>query len=166
MNRLIVAVMLAACLALSGCSDDKNPPPPSRRGGPGGAQAAPTPPDNRGDVLFRLPALDGRSVAVRGPVALFFFTSWCGYCKQVMPECNRMAIQARDRGWRVYGINVSETPDKAEWFVQSYRPDFPVLLDQSGQVTSQHGVTGLPTFVLVNADGRMTYKAHELPRRF
>ena len=99
-------------------------------------------------------------------VALFFFTSWCGYCKQAMPEVQRLANQAQAKGWRVYGIDVNETPDKAEWFVQNYRPNFPVLLDQSGQIASQYGVNGFPTFTLIDADGRVVYNAHELPRNF
>lgn len=169
----LAATMLAVCLTLAGCPGDEAPPPPARRSS-GGAQASsaprgnppPSAPRSGGTPLFQLPALDGRTVSVRGPTALFFFTSWCGYCKQAMPEFNRMSNLAQSKGWRVYGIDVNETADKAEWFVQNFRPNFPVLIDQSGYVANQYGVNGFPTFVLIDANGRVTYNAHELPRNF
>ncbi len=169
MRRLISAcLILAILLFVAGCSEDSNPPPPTRSSSRARSRdvgPAATPPSN-GPVLFRLPALDGRTVTARGPVALFFFTSWCGYCKQVLPETNRLAGVARNRGWRVYGIDVNETPDKGQWFVQNYQPNFPVLIDQSGQVSSQFGVNGVPTFVLIDGSGRVIYNDHSIPNNF
>jgi thiol-disulfide isomerase/thioredoxin len=116
--------------------------------------------------MFRLPALDGREVAVRGPAALFFFTTWCGYCKQALPEVNRIADTARSRGWQVYGIDVGESPDLVMHFAQTYRPGFPVLLDRHSQVAGRFNIAGFPTFVVIDAGGRVTYQGHDIPRGF
>lgn len=173
MTKAFLTIMiLSSSLFLAGCSGDDRgsgsgrPPPPPRRGGEPVAQPGSAQRPAAGPVAFQAPTVDGRMATVRGPTALFFFTSWCGYCKQAMPEVNRLASQAQARGWRVYGVNVNEPPDKAQWFVQNFRPNFPVLLDSNGQVAAQYGVKGFPTFTLIDANGRVTYNAHELPRSF
>lgn len=160
----LAAFALSITLFAIGCGGDSGGSSAPSRGAPSGLPPAAA--GQRGQTLFRLPASDGQAVTVRGPTALFFFTSWCGYCKQVMPEVNRLAEMAQSRGWRVYGIDVNEPPDKAHWFIQNYRPNFPVLLDQNGQVATQYGIRGFPTFVLIDANGNVTYNGHEVPRRF
>jgi peroxiredoxin len=83
-----------------------------------------------------------------------------------MPDVKRLADQAHRQGWRVYGINVSESADKAQWFVQNYQTNFPVLLDQSGRVADQFGLVGFPTFILLDQNGRTIYDGHTIPQNF
>ncbi|MDR1612402.1 MAG: redoxin domain-containing protein [Planctomycetota bacterium] len=161
-------LFFTASLLAAGCAGEPEPPPPlrARSGQPQSRPAPGQPPRAQrgsGSPLFSLPAVDGRGITVRGPAALFFFTTWCGYCKQAMPNVNRMADAARRRGWQVYGIDVNESPAQVQGFVQAYRPNFPVLLDQSGQVGSRFGVIGYPTFVVLDAGGRVAYQGHDLP---
>ncbi len=119
-----------------------------------------------GPNLFRLPMIDGRPVTVRSPAILFFFTSWCGYCKQVMPEFKALAQRAVNQGWRVYGIDVGETPQKANTVIQEFQPNFPVILDQQSLVAKQYGLEGYPTFIVIDESGNITYNDHTLPRGF
>lgn len=119
-----------------------------------------------GSNLFRLPMSDGQPVTVKSPAILFFYTSWCGYCKQVMPQFKQMTARARSQGWRVYGIQVGEGPGKANEFIQQYQPNFPVLMDQQSLVARQYGVKGYPTFVVIDEGANIVYNAHELPRNF
>ncbi len=110
--------------------------------------------------------IDGRPVTVRSPAILFFFTSWCGYCKQVMPEFKALAQRAVNQGWRVYGIDVGETPQKANTVIQEFQPNFPVILDQQSLVAKQYGLEGYPTFIVIDESGNITYNDHTLPRGF
>lgn len=168
-KRAVVTVLLAGCLLWAGCSDSSSAPPPSssRRpppSGGGGRGGAPLP--AAGQPLFRLPMVDGQLATVRAPAALFFFTTWCGYCKQAMPEINRLAETGRTRGWRVYGIDVNEEPAVVNGFIQQYRPNFPVLLDERGELSRQYNVGGYPTFVLIDENGRIIYHGNSVPRNF
>lgn len=167
-KRLVFCALPVLALVMAGCSEGSQPPPPARGGSAqGGRPAGGPPPSARpsgGAAHFTLPMTNGQPVSVQGPVALFFFTTWCGYCKQVLPELNGMANQARARGVTVYGIDVSEPAHQVEGFIQSYQPNFPVLVDQSGAVAQRYGVGGYPTFVVIDGDGRVRYNAHELPR--
>lgn len=179
--RISACVILGACLVAAGCgwwggssadrSSANNRTAASTSPGFDRRQAAniPAPRSVRGvdgANLFRLPMVDGQPVTVKSPAVLFFFTSWCVYCKQVMPEFRNLAQRARNDGWRVYGIDVGEGPAKANQVIQEYQPNFPVLLDQQSLVARQYGLEGYPTFIVVDESGRITYDGHELPRGF
>ncbi|MCC8190961.1 MAG: TlpA family protein disulfide reductase [Planctomycetes bacterium] len=161
MRRTIRSVLVfGCCLILAGC-DDGGPPP--GRGTPAGAPPAAR---TTSGTMFSLPGADGRKVAVHKPAALFFFTSWCSYCKQVMPEVNQLADRARRKGWKVYGIMVGEGPDKADEFIQRYQPNFPVLLDTTSVVADQFSLRGYPTFIVIDGNGNIIHNANEPPRNF
>lgn len=169
----IIAVLLAICVVHTGCgggskpgNSGRQPPPPQRQGKGQPRQSPGRPAADRGAQLFRLPMADGTPVMATAPAALFFFTTWCGYCKQVMPEIKRQADRARALGWRVYGVNVNESASLVNGFIQQYQPNFPILLDQQGMVARQYGVSGYPTFVLIDENGNIVYNGHEVPRRF
>jgi AhpC/TSA family. len=70
------------------------------------------------------------------------------------------------RGWQVYGIMVGEGVTQARGYVDQYRPNFPVLLDQQNSIAGRYGVRGYPTFVIVNGNGTVQYNANALPRNF
>ncbi len=185
-KRIFLCLFLAAGVFASGCgwwggsSSDTDSPnsrtasstreAPRRGSGGGerrgGSSASRSVRGAEGANLFRLPMVDGQPVTVRSPAILFFFTSWCGYCKQVMPEFRRLAERAKNDGWRVYGIDVGEGPAKANQVIQEYQPNFPVLLDQQSMVARRYGLEGYPTFVVVDGEGQITYDGHELPTGF
>lgn len=120
----------------------------------------------QGANLFRLPLMDGRPVMVKSPAILFFFTSWCSYCKTVFPEFKRVADVARAQGWRVYGIDVGEGPEKVNQVVQQFQPNFPVLLDQQSLVAKNYNLEGYPTFIVVDENSNIVYNSHEVPGGF
>lgn len=178
-KKSVITLLLVACFALAGCfggwggsSSSKNSAytPPQSSSSRGGGSRTPSAPHavrgEGGSNLFRLPMGDGQPVTVKSPAILFFFTSWCGYCKQVMPEFKQMTSRARAQGWRVYGIMVGEGSAQANGFVNQYQPNFPVLLDQQSLVARQYGVKGYPTFVIIDENANIVYNAHELPRNF
>lgn len=168
----LFAALLGICVLWAGCDDGATGGSSNRGGGTSSPSRRPessggaVPPRTAGQSLFRLPASDGNAVTVQAPAALFFYTSWCGYCKRVLPEVNRLTGVARSKGWRVYGVQVAEGPAQVNGFIQQYNPSFPVLMDQQSIVANQYGVKGYPTFVLIDANGRVVYNAHEPPRGF
>lgn len=165
----LIAALVLSCVLAAGCPDSEPaPPPPGRRPPPsGGSQAAVTSGDRAGGIgLFRLPMTDGHMVTVKTPAALFFYTTWCGYCKQAMPEIKRLAGQARNKGWWVYGVDVGESAAQAQGFIQTYQPNFPILVDQNSLVANQYGITGYPTFILIDRNGNVAYRGHEVPKNF
>lgn len=176
-KTIFLILVGAGFLLWVGCSDsgsgDSNK---SRSGKSGSSQAskssaststsASAPRGAGGASLFRLPMVDGRPVTVKTPAALYFFTTWCGYCSQALPQIKAAAEQAVKRGWRVYGIDVNEGPEKVGPYVQRNQINFPVLLDQQGAVSRQYGIAGYPTFILIDENANIVYQGHQLPRNF
>ncbi len=149
------------------------PPPPQQQGGRVRTVSTPPPRSAPGAVtsyggsnLFRLPMADGQPVTVKSPAVLFFYTSWCGYCKQAFPEFKSVTARARNQGWRVYGIQVGEGPDKVNQVISQFQPNFPVLMDQQSLVSRQYRIEGYPTFIIIDESGRISYNSHDLPRDF
>ena len=172
LKKGLLVTLFGLSVLLSGCGDGPSAGYADKSSGSGGSRPPPrgdsavTQQQGGGANLFRLTMSDGQPVTVQAPAALFFFTSWCGYCKQVLPEVNRLTGVARSRGWRVYGVQVGEGPAQVNGYIQQYNPSFPVLMDQNQQVAQQYRVKGYPTFVLIDANGKIVYNAHEPPRGF
>jgi len=59
----------------------------------------------------------------------------------------------------VLAINIQEDRGKVAAWVAGNRVSVPVLLDTSGAVTRQYGVTGTPTVFIVGRDGKLIGKA-------
>jgi|SRR5688572_15293618 thiol-disulfide isomerase/thioredoxin len=83
---------------------------------------------------------------------LFFWATWCGICKVALPDLE----QARKRGYEVIAIT-DEDPEQLDAFFASYRGPFPplVAIDEDRQAFLDYGVSGTPTFVLIDGQGRV-----------
>jgi thiol-disulfide isomerase/thioredoxin len=89
-------------------------------------------------------------------VLLDFWATWCGPCRQAMPHVQELWDTYRDRGLMVFGINVSDTADVAE-FMRKQGFDYPVLLD-GDLVANDYNVSGIPAFVVIDKSSRMVYR--------
>ena len=107
---------------------------------------------------FELPLLDGGSFVLsenigRKTIALNFFTTWCGPCREEMPELDRFYGQSRDEEFVLLGIDVGEERELVETFVDQLALSFPVALDRQSSVAGDFQVTSFPTTVVIGLDG-------------
>lgn len=96
--------------------------------------------------------------ALRGKVVyLDFWASWCGPCRQSFPWMNEIQAKLGPRGLQVVGINVdARTPD-AERFLSEVPARFTVAFDPKGETPRRYAIKGMPTSVLIGADGRIRF---------
>lgn len=139
---------------LGGALSASAPPPPA--GLPTARRGEPVP-------TFRLRDLSGREVdlprAYAGrPLLVNVWATWCGPCREEMPELQRFAAENADNGTQVVGIALDEAAAVSD-FVRQTGVRYPILLDTPG--TADAGVRlgnpkgVLPYSVLISADGRL-----------
>jgi thiol-disulfide isomerase/thioredoxin len=87
------------------------------------------------------------------PVLVTFWASWCGPCRQELPELQKLAAELADTGFELITINMDQSPFVGVRFLQRYNIDVPVyLMDQ--RTLLELGVRSLPTNMLLDPEGR------------
>jgi peroxiredoxin len=115
----------------------------------------------RGPVpALTLAALEGPAVALPAlagkPAILAFFAPWCGVCK-ITAQNVRWAADAAGERARVVSIGSSyEESGSVRAYAAEHELPAPVLLDEGGRAAAAFGVTAYPTFIFVDARGRVT----------
>lgn len=92
---------------------------------------------------------------------LFFWATWCPYCKALMPHLQSMRIEYGN-DLRILAINVFEDGDPVE-FIRSNGYDFTLLLD-GDSVAESYGISGTPGVLVVDSERAVTFDLREIPR--
>ena len=103
---------------------------------------------------------DGNGVLLsdyRGkPVVLNFWASWCGPCKQEMPDFQEKYAELGD-SVQFLMVNVTdgsrESVDSASAFIEEQGYTFPVFYDTSLEAVTEYGISGIPATFFIDADG-------------
>jgi thiol-disulfide isomerase/thioredoxin len=119
-------------------------------------------------VSFSLDRLNGGKDALNAhhghPVLLDLWASWCPPCRQELPELSKLA--AADPQLVVLSANQGESAAVAENVVRSLHLQIPVLLDHEQSYGGAYATIGLPTAVILDANGKIAAVetgAHTLP---
>ena len=98
------------------------------------------------------------------PVLLVFWASWCPSCVEEIPVLNDWYREWTPKGLKILGINVEEPRSQLSAFVKAQPIDYPVLLDEKGEVAEHYGLVGLPAAVVLAKGGKIIYYGFTLPR--
>lgn len=108
---------------------------------------------------FTLTTLEGTQTSLeesRGKVVLLnFWASWCIPCKEEMPLIQAAYEKYRDQGLIVLGINMTNLDERSEIerFLEETGVTFPILLDESGSVSTDYRIISIPTSFFVDRTG-------------
>lgn len=110
-----------------------------------------------------LPGQQGQvdSATLKGQVVFVdFWASWCAPCRRSFPWLGEMQARYGSRGFRVLAVNVDRDRSAAEGFLAEVPARFTVAFDAAGDAPRRFAVKGMPTSVLVGADG-LVIRRHE-----
>ncbi|HKV27836.1 MAG TPA: TlpA disulfide reductase family protein [Candidatus Acidoferrales bacterium] len=99
------------------------------------------------------------TAALKGKVVLLnFWATWCGPCREEIPEMVKLQAQYKDT-LQVIGASEDETPPaQVAKFAQKAGINYPVIMASPQLEREYGGVAALPTTFVINADGRVVQK--------
>lgn len=176
MRKALAAALVAALLGLSGCTDDVPAPgkakidvdTPALRSMKADAGIEPCVPGTGEPVdgglpEVTLPCLGGGEdvglAALRGPLVVNLWASWCGPCRAEMPAVARFHQRYGDQV-PVLGIDYQDPQTGAALeLAQESGVTYPLLADPDEELRAQSPFPALvpvPSFVFVDDEGRAT----------
>ncbi len=92
------------------------------------------------------------------PVVLNFWTTWCYYCKEEMPDFNEAYQKYPDVQFLMVNVTdgVQETKASAKEFVAWEGYQFDVFFDTKLEAANAYYVAGLPATFFIDKDGDLT----------
>lgn len=110
---------------------------------------------------FTLKSLAGNNVRLKeqlGDVILLnFWASWCGPCRQEMPELEKLHKKYQSLGFQVIGVNVEEDPRAADKVLNKTPVTFPILYDTEHIVSELYNQRGMPTTIIIDRNGQQRF---------
>jgi cytochrome c biogenesis protein CcmG/thiol:disulfide interchange protein DsbE len=91
-------------------------------------------------------------------VMLNFWASWCDPCKQEAPLLEATWQRVRSQGIVFLGIDFEDRQSDGLSFLQTYGITYPNVIDASGSVAINYGVTGVPETFFIDRHGVIVSK--------
>ena len=96
-------------------------------------------------------------------IFLNFWATWCGPCRNEMPEIQKIyeeTQQEEDSNLVVLGIAApgfgqEKSQEEVEAFLEENGYTYPVLMDTTGEVFMEYGISAYPTTFMVDRDGNL-----------
>ena len=83
-----------------------------------------------------------------------FWASWCGPCRQEIPNLINVYNKYKGDKFNVLGITVSDRVDDSKRAIEELGINYPqIMAEQSGVGADAYGVMGIPHIMLFGPDG-------------
>lgn len=91
-------------------------------------------------------------------VLINVWATWCPPCEAEMPAIQKVYDEYREQGFIVLAVNSTfqDDPLKIPQFAEKYNLTFPILLDETSQVSRTYQVRSLPSSFFINRQGIIT----------
>lgn len=104
---------------------------------------------------FELETLDGDTLSLASldsvPVILMnFWASWCGPCREEMPELIRVHERYRDTDLAILGVTVNDRPEDSRSFAREYALEFPSVIGHDAVYDGYKLSPWIPVTLLVS----------------
>src|SRR5215831_801239 len=111
---------------------------------------------------FRLVTLDGKTItpeSLRGKVVLLdFWATWCGPCREALPELKTIQQKFGKQPFQIVGISADTDRKALEAFVRKNAMTWPQFFDEGLRVSRDaFGVSTFPSYFVVDQAGIIVY---------
>ncbi|QFT53887.1 Thiol-disulfide oxidoreductase ResA [Microbulbifer sp. THAF38] len=97
--------------------------------------------------------IDLKHMTTHGPVLIYFWGSWCPYCRIVSPKISELA-----REYQVLSVAMQSGDEGVvkEYMLQ-HNLKFPTINDPMGSISGQWGIKVTPTMIIVGSNGQIAW---------
>jgi thiol-disulfide isomerase/thioredoxin len=143
LRRTGIVLLLGACLlvpALAAFADQGQEPAP----------------------IFSLETLDGKTItssSLKGKVVLLdFWATWCIPCLKALPELKDLRQKHAGQPLVIVSVSVDDDKKTVQDFASRNGMDWLQVWDGEMKAISAFQVTSFPSYILLDADGRIAYR--------
>ncbi|MDP2904763.1 MAG: TlpA disulfide reductase family protein [Candidatus Omnitrophota bacterium] len=119
-------------------------------------------------IDFNLPDTNGNQVSLssyagKQQVLIVFWTTWCPFCRDALKKIEKMSPELKKNGWEMLAVNVGESAPTVNNFLKSVPLSFKVLLDADQDMAQVYEVMGVPTYLIIDKNGIITFRDNYFP---
>jgi thiol-disulfide isomerase/thioredoxin len=89
-------------------------------------------------------------------VVMDFWATWCGPCKAAMPHVQKLHEEFKGKGVKIFGVNTWERDGDPVKYMKDNNYTYGLLLE-GDDVATAYKVSGIPTFYVIDRDGKIAY---------
>ncbi len=90
-------------------------------------------------------------------VLINFWATWCGPCRQQMPQLDALYAKYQRAGLVMMGVNIDEDHTAAAEMSQTLGVSYPILFDARKEVARAYQLDVMPLTVLIDRGGIVRY---------
>lgn len=110
---------------------------------------------------FALKSTTGQNLRLseyRGDVVMInFWATWCGPCRQEMPLLDDLYNRYERVGFKLLGVNIDDNSQRAIDMMKELGVNFPVLFDNTKDVSKLYNVNAMPVTVILDREGNVRH---------
>ena len=112
---------------------------------------------------LKLESLKGKSFDLNDykdhVVLVQFWATYCTPCRKEMPSMNKLTKKLEELKvpFKILAINMGETKDEVQKFVDEVKPEFTILLDPKGEHVQAWNVFAAPSNFIIDGKGKIRY---------
>lgn len=122
----------------------------------------PSPLVGKKSPVFTIPTFEGGAFSLeeqRGkPVIVNFWASWCVACVEEEEALEAVYQKYKNKGVVFVGVNIQDKREDALAYMQQHPKTYIVARDETGDVSVDYGLYGVPETFFVNQNGTIAYK--------
>ncbi|GAD05197.1 thiol:disulfide interchange protein [Porphyromonas crevioricanis JCM 15906] len=91
-----------------------------------------------------------------------FWASWCGPCRQEVVKLKALSEKYGAKGLKIAGVAIWDKPEDTKLAIEKLGITWPVMLEKErGTIGDMYGIEGIPTLLLIDANGKILARGHE-----
>jgi peroxiredoxin len=88
-------------------------------------------------------------------IMLHFWADWCSSCREEFFTLENIYQQLKLQNAIIIGINVGQTKEHVKELIDEYGITFPMLRDESKEISEKYEVRGLPMNYFITTSGKI-----------